>query len=266
MSCPTILVFDSGVGGLSIANTIRALLPTVPLHYLADNAAFPYGTKTETELLARVMKVMQVAIQRYQPTLIVVACNTASTLVLPALREAFNLPFVGVVPAIKPAAKQSETKTIGLLATRATIQRTYTDELIKEFANDCEVIKVGCSVLVELAEAKLRGKNPSLTVLNERLKALQAPRIDTVVLACTHFPLLLPELQTVLPHIKYWVDSGKAIAERVKFLLQAQLEHFEPAKNSQNIAIFTAKHEDIDLLSPALVGYGFQQLHYLTSV
>ena len=151
---PRILVFDSGVGGLSIVHEIQKKLPFAPLVYASDNAFFPYGTKGEAELIARVDKVLRKIIAAHPIDIIVIACNTASTLTLPHLRNSFTQPVVGVVPAIKPAAAQSKSQVIGLLATPATVARPYTQALIREHAPNAKVISVGSSELVQLAEHK----------------------------------------------------------------------------------------------------------------
>jgi len=211
-----ILVFDSGVGGLSILAQIRRRLPHCNYVYACDNQAFPYGTKAEEELVQRVDEVLKALISRIAPDIVVIACNTASTVALPKIRAHFLKPVVGVVPAIKPAAQLSATKVIGLLATPGTIARPYTQWLIDEFAADCTIVPVGSSELVAIAEEKLRGTAPD----PQRLRAILAPIFanpdtDTLVLACTHFPLLREELEAAAPRPVQWVDSGEAIARRV---------------------------------------------------
>ncbi|WP_178006197.1 glutamate racemase [Marinospirillum perlucidum] len=219
-----ILVFDSGVGGLSIVQALRERMPELPLAYACDNAAFPYGLKTDAWLKERVPQVIGELIQRINPCMLVIACNTASTVVLPELRERFQLPVVGVVPAIKPAALMTRSGHIGLLATQGTIQRTYTQELIATYASDCEVTRVGSNELVQLAEASLAGQPPDKKALLAILAPLlEQPRLDTVILGCTHFPLLQKELAAVAKEAGaahwQWIDSGAAIARRVFQLL-----------------------------------------------
>jgi len=277
-----VLVFDSGVGGLSIFADIASALPTVPLAFACDNAAFPYGTKTETELLERVDVVLHALIARIQPRLVVVACNTASTVALPRLRRRFSLPIVGVVPAIKPAALISHNKVIGLLATPATVARPYTDELIREFAGNCAVIKVGSRELVELAEAKLRGATIAPVTLAPLLAPFFADRnhsADTIVLGCTHFPLLRAELAAATPVPVQWLDSGAAIARRVASLVaglaagpSAGTETaiaiatgtVSPEQALPAIAWMTADTADAQALWPALATRGFTDLQFVT--
>lgn len=214
-----ILIFDSGVGGLSILNEIRQQLPGASLHYLMDNAAFPYGTKADAFLTPRILNVCTQAVRELQPDLLVIACNTASTLALPALRQRLSIPVVGVVPAIKVAAAQAVEGQIGLLATPATVNRRYTDDLIREFAPGREVARFGSSLLVQLAEDWIAAATAPDGLLQHLQNWLAGPPALThVVLGCTHFPLLRPWLQQQWPHI-HWIDSGAAIARRVITLL-----------------------------------------------
>lgn len=225
MSVPPILVFDSGVGGLSICQSLRKAGIRLPLLYVADTAWFPYGLREEADLLQRVQQLMEPLIRQHRPSLVILACNTLSTLALPALRAQFDVPFVGVVPAIKPAAQQTESGVIGLLATPATVKRAYTDKLIAEFAPQCEVLRVGSNELVLAAERYFNEGQIDLAAIEHAIAPLiQAKHekgLDTVVLGCTHFPLLVTQLEQVLPGIR-WIDSGDAIARRVKELLAAQ--------------------------------------------
>jgi len=260
---PRVLVFDSGVGGLSVLDEIRRKIAGCELVYAFDNEAFPYGTKAEEALVIRVDAVLKALINRVAPDIIVVACNTASTLVLPRIRSHFLKPVVGVVPAIKPAARYSSTRHIGLLGTPGTVQRLYTQQLIDEFAADCTVVRVGSSELVEIAEAKLRGRAPD----PERLRAILAPffagdSVDTVVLACTHFPLLRAEFEAVAPRLMHWMDSGEAIARRVESLLPAGCAAL-PARRHFS-ALLTASNADADTLLPGLYAFGCDRIEYLT--
>lgn len=263
---PRILVFDSGVGGLSVAREIQQRLPLNPLIYASDNAFFPYGTKGEAELIERVDLVISELLLRYPADILVIACNTASTLTLPHLRSKLNVPIVGVVPAIKPAALMSKTKVIGLLATPATVARPYTHELIREYAANCQVISLGSSELVQIAEQKLRGEaidvNAIGRIAQELMRADQAEQMDVLVLACTHFPLLKDELAQYLPTELKLIDSGAAIARRVEFLLADAAE--PPAGYlPEHLAIFTKATEAAERLAPALTGFGIHQQAYL---
>ncbi|MDX1754501.1 MAG: glutamate racemase [Marinobacter sp.] len=220
MSAPRILVFDSGVGGLSITQCIRRTVPGARLVYLADNACFPYGDQSETLVTERCLKLIEDTLKTYPSQLIVVACNTASTVVLPQLRAMTHLPVVGVVPAIKPAAAVSQNRRIGLLATPATIRRAYLDRLADEFAADCQLHRVGHPELVRWIEDWVAGAALPETALKAVLAPFQQAQVDTVVLGCTHYPLIVEQLQTLLPGVQHWVDSGQAIARRTADLLE----------------------------------------------
>ena len=219
-----ILFFDSGVGGLSVLQPTRDLLPNAPIVYAADNAGFPYGKKSDAELASRVPALLGRLVERFHPRLAVIACNTASTIALDHARSALDVPIVGTVPAIKPAAEISKSRAIGVLGTEATVRQPYVDDLAARFAGDCTIIRHGSPELVELAEAKLAGE----TISVEQVRAAAAPmfggagdRIDTVVLACTHFPLLQDELGAAFPHVAY-VHGGEGIARRIAHLTRGQ--------------------------------------------
>ena len=263
-STPRILVFDSGVGGLSIVHEIQKKLPFAPLIYASDNAFFPYGTKGEAELITRVDTVLHKIIAAHPIDIIVIACNTASTLTLPHIRKNFPQPVVGVVPAIKPAAAHSKSQVIGLLATPATVARPYTQALIREHAPNAEVISVGSSELVELAEHKLRGGEVKPEQLHSILQPFFLhPRIaemDALVLACTHFPLLRNELAAqFLPQVQL-IDSGEAIARRVASLLEP---HHFIAHTIEHWAVFTKASAAVNALSPQLVQFGINRINII---
>jgi glutamate racemase len=256
-------VFDSGVGGLSVYDEIRHLLPDLHYIYAFDNVAFPYGEKSEDFIVERVLEIVTAVQARYPLALAVIACNTASTVSLPGLREKFAFPVVGVVPAIKPAARLTANGVVGLLATRGTVKRPYTRELIDRFANECQIEMLGSAELVVLAEAKLHGDPVPLDELRRILRPwLRMPEPpDTVVLGCTHFPLLQDELLEVLPEGTRLIDSGAAIARRTAWLL----EHEAPdAKSSEsNIAFCMALTPETEQLLPVLQRYGFERLEKL---
>ncbi|RNM03397.1 glutamate racemase [Dickeya undicola] len=261
---PTVLVFDSGVGGLSVYDEVRKLLPDLHYIYAFDNEAFPYGEKPEQFIIERVVSIVDAVEKQHPLSLVIIACNTASTISLPALRARFNFPVVGVVPAVKPAAKLTRNGVVGLLATRATVQRPYTHELISRFANDCQILLLGSAELVEWGEAKLQGEVVPEDVLRKILKPwLKLPEPpDTVVLGCTHFPLLSEELQRVLPDGTRLVDSGAAIARRTAWLI----EHLDNPKLSteRNLAYCLSITPKVATLLPVLRRYGFNSLERLT--
>jgi glutamate racemase len=217
---PRILVFDSGVGGLSVAACVHEKLPHASIVYLADNAAFPYGGQPESVVIERCCTLIAGALEQYPCDAIVIACNTASTIALPHLRAMTDVPVVGVVPAVKPAAARTLNHRIGLLATPATVRRPYLDELVREFAADCQIERVGHPGLVQWAEGLARGVPVPQGELDNAVARLRDAGVDTVVLGCTHYPLLLESLRQSLPEVKFWVDSGDAIARRVVWLME----------------------------------------------
>ncbi len=234
-----ILVFDSGVGGLSILKELHSHLPEQSYYYLFDNARLPYGELAEDELITGSVALISQVVAEIDARLVVVACNTASTLVLEQLRQSLNIPVVGVVPAIKPAALLSKTKHIALLATPGTIQRDYTHKLIQEFADDCHVELIGSSELVHIAEQKLAGEPVALASLEKIIAPIKAQPVDVVVLGCTHFPLLAPEIEALLQKSVVLLDSSKAIAQRVRYLIGEQGELSRSQKDKGVIALYT---------------------------
>ncbi len=250
------LVFDSGVGGLSVLDAmIEARLP-LAFDYAADNAWLPYGAKSDAALQARVPALLSVLGDELSPDIVVMACNTASTIALEASRAALPVPIVGVVPPIKPAAALSKTGAIGLLATPATVARAYTDDLIARFASGARVVRFGSTALVAAAEAKLAGGAPNASAISEAITGLfDAPggsEIDVVALACTHFPLLRAELEAAAPPGVTWLDSGAAIARRV-----ADVLNLTPGETPvAQCAIFTDAHA-ARRLAPAFAARGF---------
>ena len=251
-----ILFFDSGVGGLSVLGPTLKLLPNAPIVYAADSAGFPYGKKSDAELASRIPALLGRLVERYHPRLAVIACNTASTIALDHVRSALDLPVVGTVPAIKPAAEISKSRVIGVLGTEATVRQRYVDDLAARFASDCTIIRHGSPELVELAEAKLAGEEVSVDAVRDATKPmLDQPggdRIDTIVLACTHFPLLGEELTAAFPHMHY-VDGAAGIARRIAYLTRGQPWPTEPATG---IALFTSPAREPLLNSLANFGLG----------
>jgi glutamate racemase len=263
LSRKPVLFFDSGVGGLSVLAATRKLLPEMPVVYCADNAGFPYGTKSDTELNARVPVLLGRLVERYRPCVVVIACNTASTIALRAVRISLSLPVIGTVPAIKPAAALSRTKVIGVLGTQATVRQAYVDNLVAEFASDCHVLRHGSAELVELAERKLRCEptdpDAYAAVLACLLNQPGGDAIDSIVLACTHFPLVKDELAAAAPREMNWVDSGDGIARRVQHWTQ-NISWDRPATG---VAVFTATNSYEEALRPALMEYGLTDIDYL---
>jgi glutamate racemase len=263
-----LLVFDSGVGGLSILAEIRRALPQAPVVYAADNAWLPYGTKSEAEIAARVPAVLGRLVERYRPRLIVIACNTAATIALAHVRAALDLPIVGTVPAIKPAALATHTGVIGLLGTAATIRQAYVDRLEAEFAQGKTLIRHAAPDLVLAAEAALRGDAVEDEIYDEALIGLKdqlgGDRLDHIILGCTHFPLVKPQLTTAAqriglrPDLKF-IDSGEGIARRTKVLMEGQ----DWPAHSTGRALFTLHNDDVHRLRPALLQYGLDAIDSL---
>lgn len=222
-----ILLFDSGLGGLTVYDTTRALLPDAPIVYVADYGGLPYGERSEAEISARVPAILGRLAERYRPSLICIACNTASTIALDAVRAVLDIPIVGTVPAIKPAAEMSLTRTIGLLGTAATIRQAYVDNLHSAHAPDCRLIRHAAGGLVAEAETKMSGKSSSDEVFDDAIAGLVRQEgggdIDVIVLACTHFPLLRDELGAAANRLGLrddlkFIDGAEGIARRIAHL------------------------------------------------
>jgi glutamate racemase len=259
-----LLLFDSGIGGLSVLGTVRALMPAAPIVYVADNGGFPYGTKSEAEIAARVPALLGRLAERYRPRLICIACNTASTIALAGVRAALDLPVVGTVPAIKPAALASKTRVFGVLGTDATVRQPYVDDLSARFAGDSRVLRHGSARLVELAEAAMRGQaTPDAdyrTALDGLLEQEGGDRIDTIVLACTHFPLVADRLAAVAPRPLHFVDGADGIARRIAFLTDGQ---DWPVSPPPGLAVFTAPLILSDGLRGSLANFGLERIETL---
>ncbi len=259
-----LLIFDSGVGGLSVLAPIRALLPTAQIVYAADSEYYPYGTKTAAEIEARVPPMLSRLAERFDPELIVIACNTASTIALDPVRAALDVPIIGTVPAIKPAALISKSRTIGVLGTDATVRQPYVDRLAEEFASDCEVIRHGSAELVELAEAKLRGEASDPAAYRRILDALfdrpGGGAIDTIVLACTHFPLVEAELAAASPRPIAFVDGNAGIARRTAWLLR---DESWPEAPGEGIAVLTGSGAESGEFRRGLADFGLTRIEKL---
>jgi len=258
-----ILLFDSGVGGLTVLAEVRRFLPQAPLIYAADNAGLPYGTKTEAQIAARVSGLLGRMTERFRPRLVCIACNTASTIALGMVREVLEVPIVGTVPAIKPAAGMTRSGVIGLLGTEATIRQGYVDRLEHEFAKGKRLLRYGAPELVAAAEARLRGWDVDPAVFARAADGLRdqpgGEAIDTVVLACTHFPLVGAELARAFgPDVRF-VHGAEGIARRVAHLTQGQ----DFARTGPDLALFTRGGAEIEALEPTLRQYGLNRIEIL---
>jgi glutamate racemase len=254
----TILVFDSGLGGLTVFREVVKARPDATFIYVADDAAFPYGNMPEEALITRIVHVIGKAIAEHKPDLTVIACNTASTLALAELRKRFSAPFVGTVPAIKPACAQSATKRVAVLGTQATVSLEYTRALIREFAAGCNVDLIGSSHLATFAEAELAGTPVADDAIKAEIAACfvdtEGKRTDTVVLACTHYPLLTGRFKANAPWPVEWLDPAPAIARRVADLLR---DRPSGAPSPTPRIVFTSGHTPSPTLAAALSKYGF---------
>lgn len=258
-----VVIYDSGVGGLSIHAAIKQALPRLEFVFVSDNQAHPYGSKSPEFLLNRIQHCVQNISEQLNPDLLVVACNTASTLALEILRPQHLFPIVGVVPAIKPAAEQSQSKRIAIIGTPATIAHSYTRSLITDFASHCQVLKVSSEKLVEIAEHKLAGETVSLVMVADELSPiLKFEMCDKLVLACTHFPLLNNEIKHTLDVNSQQkidlVDSGCAIASRVSFLLASERIKSAPKIN----ASFSLTTKALDSESAIVINLKQRELPY----
>ena len=259
-----ILLFDSGVGGLTVLAELRKLLPEAPVIYAADLAGLPYGDKTEAQIAARVSGLLGRMTERFAPRLVCIACNTASTIALASVREVLEVPIVGTVPAIKPAAALTRSGVIGLLGTAATIRQPYVDRLEHEFAAGKRLLRHAAPALVAAAEAKLRGQPVDPHAIAAAVEGLitqpHGTEIDTVVLACTHFPLVADELAAAvaangLPAVRF-VDGAAGIARRIASLTAGQsFTRTEPDR-----ALTTGAPSDLVALAPAFAAQGIATL------
>ena len=250
---PSILIFDSGIGGLSILQHINQLPLPLETHYVADYAAYPYGEKEENWLIQRINKLIINLERNIKPDIIIIACNTASTLALPSLRSQLSTPIVGVIPAVKTASTLSRNKKIGLLATPGTVSRIYMDNLIEEFASDCTVTRVGSTELVAIAENKLTGHHIDSLSLQKIIQPFIDNQCDQVVLGCTHFPLLKQDLLALNTNISF-VDSGLAIAKRTSHILSKN-----PFQTTISNSIFYSTKTINQRLKNNLKDAGFRQ-------
>lgn len=261
------LFFDSGVGGLSVRAECIKTMPWLDASYVFDHGLFPYGEQPEEIVVKRVLSIVSKTAALIDADIVVIACNTASTVALPALRSSLDIPVIGVVPAIKPAAAKSRSKKIGLLATPATIRRKYTDELIEKFAIGCEVIRVGSSELVRLAEEKIKtGSCREEDIRNCLLPFFErkAAGMDELVLGCTHFPLVKSEISRCLPGVEC-IDSGAAIASRMESVLQERGlgANISVVTKPAPLAFAVGGRDSIEDYSKCFASAGFAKLQLL---
>jgi glutamate racemase len=260
---PTILVLDSGLGGLTVYREVIKLRPDARYVYVADDVAFPYGRLSREELSERLLAVMADLIETHRPGLVVIACNTASTIALAQLRERFQVPFVGTVPAIKPACSASQTKLVSVLGTQATVAQEYTRKLISDFGQGCEVTLVGSRRLAVIAEALLRGEPVDDADIADEIApcfvARDGLRTDTVVLACTHYPLLDAQFARLAPWPVTFIDPAPAIARRVVDLIGAAPADAQQRQAGQADFLLTSGKTPNAALAAGISRFGFRQ-------
>jgi glutamate racemase len=244
-----VLMFDSGIGGLTVLREARVLMPDRHFVYVADDAGFPYGGWEEDKLREHIVKLFEGLIARHDPEVVVIACNTASTLVLGDLRAAFpDTPFVGTVPAIKPAAERTRSGLISVLATPGTVKRQYTRDLIGDWASKVHVRLVGSQNLAGLAEIYMRDGFVDEEAVREEIESCfieqDGRRTDIVVLACTHYPFLVNRMRKTAPWPVDWIDPAEAIARRAASLLPQDRGTGKPALATPDFAVFTSGNPD----------------------
>ena len=252
-----ILILDSGIGALSLLESLNKSLPNIPLVAFADQKFFPYGEKKESEIIERLLDITKSLFELCKPNTILVACNTASTVVLPELRSYFDIPIVGIVPGIKPAAQKSKSRQVILLATNGTVNRNYTDRLIEDFAGNCEVVKVGSSSLASLAEEKIISGIVSIDkIKNELVDLKMYPDADCLILGCTHFSYLKDELTSILGKGITIIDPVQPVAEQVQ-----RVNTSPENKNSRNFLLSSSDNNVYSSLD--IKAYGISKIIYL---
>jgi glutamate racemase len=262
---PRLLFIDSGLGGLTVLRAARQSVPEAQVRFIADDAGFPYGLKPEAALRARLVALIGTAVRDYAPDCIVLACNTASTVALEALRTNFQIPVVGTVPAVKPAAALTKSGLVSVLATPGTVAREYTRALIGQFGGGARFTLAGAAALAGIAEAHASG----LPIDDAAIQGEIAPcfieedgrRTDVVVLGCTHYPLLLEKLDALAPWPVIWLDPAPAIARRIANVL-AQEGHIVGvgAKRSAGEIQFTSGQSPSPALAALLEAHGLSIL------
>lgn len=255
-----ILVFDTGIGGLTVLREARVLMPAHRFVYVADDAAFPYGAWKESELLERMTGLFGELIETHSPGMIVIACNTASTLAIDHLRKVYpEETFVGTVPAIKPAAERTRSGLVSVLATPGTVARQYTRDLISQYASKCHVRLVGSEHLAALAETYMRdGFVDEAAVAAEIAPCFVEQggrRTDIVVLACTHYPFLVNRMRKMAPWPVDWIDTSEAIARRALVLAGGLPQH--DGRDEPDIAVFTSGNPPEELVR-LVKGFGLE--------
>ncbi|GAB5508521.1 MAG: glutamate racemase [Rhizobiaceae bacterium] len=245
-----VLFFDSGIGGLTVLREARVLMPGRPFIYVADDAGFPYGAWEEQALAKRIVALIGPLLEEFDPAIVVICCNTASTIVLADLRAAYpGTQFVGTVPAIKPAAERTRSGLVSVLGTPGTIARQYTRDLIASWATKCHVRLVGSDRLAQLAETYMRAgfveEDDVRTEIAPCFLEKDGARTDIVVLACTHYPFLVNRMRKTAPWPVDWIDPAEAIARRALSLLEPHDDAAFSWDESRDIARLTSGSSDV---------------------
>lgn len=265
----SVLVLDSGIGGLSIVSAFRQMLPGLSVTYIADNALFPYGALSENDLERRLRELVTTAFQDQVFDAVVIACNTASTVVLESLRQFLTCPVVGVVPPVKTAGEQSKSRKIAMLSTPGTANRSYIQDLLNRFAADCDALLIGCPNLALLAENKMSGKGVDLGLLRNDISELlddAAKDVDAVILGCTHFPFLKEELEAELGRDVVWLDPAFPVALRLKSLLQGNVALNKPVHQENNVFLYTGEVSSLSGLQQFLTDTGFKNFRAFNKI
>ncbi len=255
----SVLLIDSGLGLLSIAGTIHKAYPDMRLFAISDQKGFPWGPRKADDLIKRCLQLAKKGLEKIKAEAVVLACNTASTVAINSLRDALDIPVIGVIPAIKPAAHMTKTGCIGLLATQGTIKRAYIDDLIEEFAIDCHVIKVSSKNLAALAEDKVQGIELNYEAIAKNLRPFEDEKVDIVALGCTHYPLLLRELEALAEREIQFLDTGPAVARQ----LARRLAEVKPRfiDKQESCLYYTGKGYNIKI--ETLNSFGFKKIKFL---
>ena len=224
-------LFDSGVGGTSIWKEIHALLPHENTIYLADSKNAPYGQKSKEEIIALSKKNTEFLLNK-NAKIIVVACNTATTNAIKELRACYKVPFIGIEPAIKPAANNSETHTIGVLATKGTLSSELFNQTVLNYPNTKIIEQIGYGLVSLIEEGNIESEEMT-QLLHDYLNPMVKQNIDYLVLGCSHYPYLIPQIKKILPnHIKI-IDSGEAVARQTKNILSDKVGLSDTKKSKQ---------------------------------
>lgn len=256
-------LFDSGIGGTSIWKEVVKLLPNENTIYLADSKNAPYGQKSADEIISLSIKNTELLLSK-KCKLIIVACNTATTNAIDYLRSNYDVPFIGIEPAIKPAALFSKTDSIGILATKGTLTSKLFEKTANEYTQNITTIEQDGEGLVPLIESGKLNSTETFQLLETYLKPMLQFNIDHLVLGCTHYPYLIPQIKTILGNSVKIIDSGEAVAKQTKAILQKNnLFNSENTNNTEHqFYINTASDILLELLKSTSTNYSITELNF----